>query len=225
MNIYTDASLNDKEKIAGVSAVFVPTNDPHSVTCYNTYCSVSKIETAELFAIAMALSLIKPQSDQTVRVVSDSLGALKKIQRIFHHPNQTQIKTIKDLTQQKIMYRMASSFSKVKEMDFSFCYVHGHQHKVAELTDAYYNAIADQEALLGRMNGEAIKQQEKKMGTGICSFLSTEERMILEQENCMIVSPDKISFHYENLEKTRTVARRHPQKLSVRMVHEFCHSR
>ena len=225
MNIYTDASLNDKEKVAGVSAVFVPTEPPHSATCYNTYCSVSKIETAELFAIAMALSLIKPQSDKIVRVISDSLGALRKIQRIFHHPNQNQIKTIKDLTQQKIMYRIASSFSKVKEMDFSFCYVHGHQHKVAELTDAYYNAIADQEALLGRMNGEFIKQQERKTNTDICSFLSAEERMILEQENCPIVSPNNISFHYENLEKAKIVARRHPQKLSVRKAHKFCRLR
>ena len=224
MNIYTDASLNDKEKIAGVSAVFVPTNAPRSATCYNTYCSVSKIETAELFAIAMALSLIKPQSDKTVRVVSDSLGALKKIQRVFHHPNQTQIKTIKDLTQQKIMYHMASSFSKVKEMDFSFCYTHGHQHKVAELTDAYYNALADQEALLGRMNGEIVKQQEKSTDTSICSFLSAEERMILNQENDIIVSPNKISFHYENLEKAKIIARRHPQKLSVRMPNKFCRS-
>ena len=85
MDIYTDASLNDKKKIAGVSAIFVPPQASGPVTSYNAYCSVSKIETAELFAIAMALSLIKPQSDKMVRVISDSLGALRKIQRIFHH--------------------------------------------------------------------------------------------------------------------------------------------
>ena len=104
MDIFTDASLNDKKKIAGVSAVFVPSQASSAATSYNSYCSVSKIETAELLAIAIALSLIKPDSDKSVRIHSDSVGALRKIQRIFHHPNQTQIHTIKDSLQKRILY-------------------------------------------------------------------------------------------------------------------------
>ena len=111
MDIFTDASLNDKKKIAGVSAVFVP-QKANTFTCYHSYCSVSKIETAELLAIASALSMIDPKADKDVRIISDSKGALRKIQRIFHHPKQKQIHTIKDSMQKKIMYNISSSFSK-----------------------------------------------------------------------------------------------------------------
>ena len=163
MDIFTDASLNDRKKIAGVSAIFVPSRTSSAITCYSSYCSVSKIETAELFAIAMALSLIDSQADKNVRVVSDSNGALRKIQRIFHHPNQEQIGKIKDLMQKRIMYNMSSSFSKIWDINLSFCCIHGHQHKIQEASDAYYNAIADQKALEGRMDGEAILQQKRNI--------------------------------------------------------------
>ena len=98
MDIFTDASLNDKKKVAGVSAIFVPSKTD-AVTCYNSYCSVSKIETAELLAIAMALSLLDSKSGENVRVVSDSKGALRKLQSIFHHPSQGRIQKIKDFIQ------------------------------------------------------------------------------------------------------------------------------
>ena len=54
MDIFTDASLNDKKKIAGVSAIFVPSQSSGTITSYNSYCSVNKIETAELLAIAIS---------------------------------------------------------------------------------------------------------------------------------------------------------------------------
>ena len=216
MDIFTDASLNDRKKIAGVSAVFVPSQNPTAVTSYNSYCSVGKIETAELFAIAMALSLINPKVDKNIRIVSDSNGALRKIQRIFHHPNQKQIQTIKDLMQKKIMYNISSSFSKIRDIAFSFHCIHGHQHKVQEASDAYYNAFADQGALIGRMNGEVIYQQEKEQKTGIC-ILSAEERIILNQQECPIVSPKQISFRYDNLQ-VKAGVRRHPKQLFVREV-------
>lgn len=217
MDIFTDASLNDKEKIAGVSAIFVPSKTAsNSATCYNTYCSVSKIETAELLAIAMALSLVNPQPDEKVRIISDSKGALRKIQRVFHHPNQKQLQTIKDSIQKKIMYNMSFSFSRIWNIDLSFWCIHGHQHKVQEASDAYYNAIADQEALLGRMNGEAIHQQEKKDKTGV-STLSAEERIILNQLECPIVSPQKISFHYD-APKIKKIAHKPTKRQFVRTV-------
>ena len=223
MDIFTDASLNDRKKIAGVSAVFVSSQNPNALTCYNSYCSVGKIETAELFAIAMALSLINPKTDEAVRVVSDSKGALKKIQRIFHHPNQKQIQTIKDSMQRKIMYNISSSFSQMLDMDFSFSCIHGHQHKVQEATGAYYNSLADQEALVGRINGESIHQQEKEHKIGI-SILSAEERIILNQMECPIISPNQISFHYEN-SKIKTCIRRHPKNLFTRKVCKSAYSR
>ena len=217
MDIFTDASLNDKKKIAGVSAIFVPSENARNITCYNSYCSVNKIETAELFAIAMALSLINPSADKRVRIVSDSRATLRKIQRIFHHPDQKQIHTLKDSIQKKIMYSISHSFSKIWETAVSFHCIHGHQHKVQETTDAYYNAIADQVALEGRMNGEAVYQQEKENHIGI-STLSAEERLILNQPECRIVSPEQISFNYNDV-KVKKCARRHPKSLFVR---EFC---
>ena len=223
MDIYTDASLNDKKKIAGVSAIFVPPQASGPVTSYNAYCSVSKIETAELFAIAMALSLLKPRANENVRVISDSKGALKKIQRIFHHPDQRQMKTIKDSMQRKIMYNMSLSFSKNLDMNLTFCCIHGHQHKVQAASDAYYNAIADQEALVGRMNGEILLQQDKEHHMGI-SILSAEERIILNQLECDIVSPGQISFSYDDL-KTGTKIRRHPKNLSVRSAYKQARTR
>lgn len=217
MDIFTDASLNDKTKIAGVSAVFVPPNASGAVTCYNTYCSVNKIETAELFAIAMALSLLNPQSDKGIRVVSDSVQALKKMQRIFHHPDQRQMSTIKDLIQKKLFYNMSSSFSKFGDMSFSFYYMHSHQHKVKEATDAYYNALADQQALIGRMSGETIHQQDKEHNTGVSS-LSAEERIILNQPDCFIVSPGQISFNYDDLKPKKIAHHKQSQKQFVRKV-------
>ena len=224
MDIFTDASLNDRKKIAGVGVVFVPSQTSVPVTLCNSYCSVNKIETAELFAIARALTLIKPEANESVRVLSDSVGALKKIQRVFHHPDQKQIHTIKDLVQRRILYSMSFSFSKICHMDFSFWYVHGHQHKIKIATDAYYNSMADQQALYGRMNGELIHQQEKEHNTGISS-LSTEERLIMNQQDCLIVSPDEISFHYEGLKTPRTVARKRSKNQFVRSVCKSARSR
>ena len=63
------------------------------------------------------------------------------------------------------------------------------------------------------MNGEIIQQQEKEHPSGI-STLSAEERIVLNQPECDIVSPKQISFYYENL-KTKACARRHPKKLFV----------
>lgn len=216
MDIFTDASLNDKKKIAGVSAIFMPSQSSGTITSYNSYCSVNKIETAELLAIAMALSLIKPDSDKNIRIHSDSVGALRKIQRIFHHPDQKQIHTIKDSMQKQILYNMSFSFSKVYDLDFSFWYVHGHQHKVDTPSDAYYNSLADQQALIGRMDGELIHQQEKEHNTGVSS-LSAEERIILNQQSCLIVSPNQISFHYEGL-KPKVVAHKRSKNRFVRKV-------
>jgi len=219
MDIFTDASLNDRKKIAGISAVFVPAQTPKAITCYHSYCSVAKIETAELLAIAMALFLLKPQADKNIRIVSDSKGALRKIQRLFHHPDQRQIQTIKDAVQRKIMYNMSTSFAKMCNLYFSFWCIRGHQHKVQETSDAYYNAIADEEALIGRMGGENIQAQEKEHKTGV-STLSPEERVILNQTECLIVSPKQISFHYEE-PKVPNATRRHPKNLFVR---DFCKS-
>lgn len=196
----------------------MPSHESGAVPCYNTYCSTAKIETAELFAIALALSVINPQADKSVRVISDSLQALKKIQRIFHHPDQRQIQTIKDLMQKKLMYNMSCSFSKMGDIEFSFQYMHSHQRKSGETTDTYYNALADQQALIGRMNGEMIHQQEKEHRTGVSS-LSAEERIILNQPDCFIVSPSQISFDYEDLKpKTIVRARNHPKDRFVRTV-------
>lgn len=224
MDIFTDASLNDKKKIAGVGVVFVPPQESSVVTCYNTYCSVNKIETAELFAIALALSMIKPQPNENVRVITDSLQALKKIQRIFHHPDQRQINTIRDAMQKRIMYNMSFSFSNIREIPFSFRYTHGHQHKGQTATDAYYNALADQQALIGRMNGEAIHQQEKEHNTGISS-LSAEERVFLNQPDCLIVSPDQITFNYDDLKPKKIAIHKRSQKCCVRNVCKSAPSR
>ena len=217
MDIYTDASLSDKKKIAGVSAVFVPSQNSGTVTSYNTYCSVNKIETAELFAIAMALSLVNPGADKSIQIVSDSPQALKKIQRIFHHPDQRQIHTIKDLMQKKILYNISSSFSKMYDTSFSFRYMHSHQHKALEACDAYYNEIADQKALVGRECGENVYQQEKENKTGI-STLSAEERIILNQQECLIVSPNKISFNYDDLKPKKIASHKRLAKGCVRVV-------
>ena len=221
MDIFTDASLNDRKKVAGIGAVFVPSKLDMAIRCYNSYCFVNKIETAELLAIAMALSLLNPEADKSIRVISDSKGALRKIQSIFHHSNQNHIHTIRDSLQKKILYNISSSFSKILNMKFSFCCIHGHQHKIQEASDGYYNSVADQEALKGRMNGETILQQEGIYPSGI-SVVSAEERIILNQQECNITVPQQISFHYDESKRKMSV-HRHSKSPFVRTVCKSAH--
>ena len=200
MDIFTDASLNDHKKIAGVSAIFVPTPKRPEIISYNTYCFMDNIETAELFAISIALNMVRRSKPDSVRIISDSVGALKKIQRIFHHPNQTQIQTIDDLMQKRILYNMSASFTNMRNTSFTFYHVHGHQRKASEFTDGYYNMIADQEADSGRIKGETVRLREERCKASFGGLLSAEEETLLAQQECMIVSPHKISFYYEDSE-------------------------
>ena len=86
MDIYTDASLNDVHKIAGIGMVFVPNrNQSKGVIRLNTHVWADKVETAELFAIAIALGKLHPQNTDDVRIITDSDRALKEILNIFQY--------------------------------------------------------------------------------------------------------------------------------------------
>jgi len=212
MDIFTDASVNDHEKIAGVSAVFVPSMTQDAIVRFSTHLSVDNNETAELFAIAIALSHVNCQPTGSIRIVSDSYGAMKKIQRIFQYPNQTQIQTIDNILQKRILFNMAASFAQMQNVTVNFCEIHAHQRKAQPGTDGYYNQIADQEAAIGREKAETMRLKENKYKTGSGSLTTPEEEAILTQPECEIVSPKKITFTYEGGGKKKKKVASHTQK-------------
>ena len=195
MNIFTDASFNNDKKMAGVGIVFVWPSETRALKPYHNFFSTNNNETAELFAISTAITHVVYFSPDSVHLFSDSLGSLRKIQRIFHHPNQRQIETIRDPTQKKILYNISASFAQIQDIDFSFHYIHGHQKKPIEHSNGYYNMIADQEASSGRLLGEMLLQS---------TIIPTSDKKNLgrtqidSQCPCWIVSPKRISFHYED---------------------------
>lgn len=193
MNVFTDASLNERQSIAGVGVVFVSPSLPETVACHNSYCSANNIETAELFAIAVALQVASYKKNDQICVVSDSVNALQKIRRIFQHPQQKQINNVTDSFQKKILFNISASFSRMKDVIFSFRHVNGHQKKAPEYTDGYYNMIADYQADIGRVEGEKARSCET--GDADC-HRSIEEKIVCAQAECIIVPPCQLSFVY-----------------------------
>ena len=191
MDIYTDASLNDQKKIAGIGLVFVDSPHEPSPRCWNAYFSIDNIETAELFAVSAAISHAVSYHPNVVRLFSDSTGALRKIQRIFQYPSQRQIQTITNPLQQKIMYHISTSFEMMQDSDFSFHCIRGHQPKPVEFSYGYYNMLADRAAADGRLLGEMISAS-----TTSSLKIDLEKTKI---QMSKIVSPSHISFHYEDL--------------------------
>ena len=196
MDIFTDASFNNDKKMAGIGIVFAWPSSEKRHLPHHTYFSTNNNETAELFAISTAINRAVSFSPASVRLFSDSLGSLRKIQRVFHYPNQRQIETIRDPSQKRILYNISASFTRMQDIFFSFHYIHGHQKKSAVLSGGYYNMLADQEASSGRLLGEMLLQS---------SSISTEEKKSLGRAEidlqlpCWIVSPKRIFFHYEDL--------------------------
>lgn len=202
MDIFTDASLNDHKKIAGVGAVFVPAGG--EIICHNSYCSTRNIQTAELFAIAVALRLIRRQKEGQVRVVSDSMDTLKTMKNIFRYTDQHHIREVDDLMQKRILYNLADTFSRMPNVEFLFQHVAGHQRKPIEGSDGYYNMLADEEADVGRMKGET------NFLKGI-TYSSSEEGIIYNQSEIYITAPRQIQFvmndNPEKEEKPKRIAR------------------
>ena len=197
MDIFTDASLNDKEKIAGIGMVFVSTPESLRVQSGNGYLLTNNIETAELFAISKAIMHAVTLRPDTIRLFSDSKGALRKIQRVFHHPNQRQIHTIENPDQKEILYHISASFELLGNVDFSFYHIRGHQTKPAMFTVGYYNMLADQEASSGRLLGEMIKSA----GVNSADPQNFNKVTFSQHIGSLIVSPAHISFHYEDSPK------------------------
>ena len=211
MDIFTDASLNDKKKIAGIGVVFVWPTQPVNIQRINGYLLTDNIETAELSAISEAVARIAPFHPQSVRLFSDSEGALRKLQRIFHHPTQNQIQTIANPVQKDILYDISASFRMMLDVDFSFYRIKGHQRKPAEFTEAYYNMLADQEASSARLLAEMLLKPNdnpkiKKVVTGQGVFYPTRS---------WIVSPSNISFHYDEDKKEPKVISKHTKKEGI----------
>ena len=197
MNIFTDASLNDVHKIAGIGMIFVPNQDqPSGVVRLNSHIWANKIETAELFAIAMALSKLHPENTDEVRVVTDSDKAMKELMNIFQYPEPDRIQRVKDLVQKKILYNISASFEKLKNTSFHFCLIRGHQTNKQMFSDEYYNNLADQEAQAGRIDGEETWVSEMRFGNGTVGLPTSEENTILNQKEAPIFFP-KISFSFE----------------------------
>ena len=198
MDIYTDASLNDVHKIAGIGMVFVPNrNQSKGVIRLNTHVWADKVETAELFAIAIALGKLHPQNTDDVRIITDSDRALKEILNIFQYAMPDRIKHVKDLVQQKILYHISACFAKMKNVKFSFQLIRGHQTKAQPLSDGYYNMLADEEARLGREEGEETRVKEIRLGNSPASFFTSEENMILNQKEAPLFFPS-ISFSFKS---------------------------
>jgi len=197
MDIFTDASLNDKEKIAGIGMVFVPAPESLNVRSGNAYLLTDNIETAELFAISKAIMRAVTLHPDTIRLFSDSTGALRKIQRVFHHPDQRQIHTIENPDQKEILYHISASFELLGDVDFSFHQIHGHQTKPTMFTVGYYNMLADQEASAGRLLGEMVKSANVHSE----DIQNLNKVTFSEHIGSMIVAPAHISFHYEDSPK------------------------
>ena len=193
MDIFTDASLNNRQNVAGVGVVFVSPMLPQKMICRSSYCSANNIETAELFAIAVALQTASFKKNNQIRVVSDSINALQKIRRVFQCPQQKQINNVTDSFQKRILFNIAASFSRMSNVVFSFCHVNGHQKKAPEYTDGYYNMIADAQADVGRMDGEKARVCEASSNS---RHYSVEEEVIFAQPECIIVPPVQLSFFY-----------------------------
>ena len=218
MEIFTDASLNSTQKVAGVGMVFVPNREQQSdVMRLNTHFMTDNIETAELFAIAAALGKLHPENTGEIRIVTDSLPALRKIQNIFQYPSPDRIHHVEDLMQKKIMYYLSSSFEKIKGGIFSFHLIRGHQRKVQMFSDGYYNAIADEEARVGRIEGENAKLNEIRLGISPARLPSAEENIVLNQPEVPIFSP-KVSFCLEGLPPTVVSSKTHGEKGFTRKV-------
>ena len=102
MNIFTDASLNNRQNVAGVGVVFVSPSLPEMVVCHNSYCSASNIETAELFAVAMGLRLANQQHEGEIHVALDSITALRKIKHVFNSMGSVRVQGISNPLEKKI---------------------------------------------------------------------------------------------------------------------------
>ena len=212
MNIFTDASLNDTQKIAGIGMVFVPNQgQPSGVLRLNTHVWTDKIETAELFAIAIALSKLHPENTDEVRIVTDSDKAIKALLNIFQYPDPDRIQRVKDLVQKKILYSISASFEKMKKVPFSFSLIHGHQARTPLFSDGYYNNLADEEAELGRIEGERVHLNEIRCGNHSASLPTSEENVILNQRESAIFFP-QVSFSFEKQKRKKASGKAHNSK-------------
>ena len=218
MNIFTDASLNDVQKIAGIGMVFVPNQgQPAGVLRLNTHVWTDKIETAELFAIAIALSKLHPENTDEVRIVTDSDKAIKALLNIFQYPEPDRIQRVKDLVQKKILHSISASFEKMKGVPFSFTLIRGHQAKTQMFSDGYYNNLADTEAEIGRMQGEDVRLNEIRSGNNFASLPTSEENIILNQRETPIFFP-QITFSFEKPKKKKVSSKVHNSKGFTRKV-------
>ena len=206
MDIFTDASLNDKEKIAGIGMVFVLPMASTNMQYAHTYLMTDNIETAELFAISEAIAHAHRFQPKTIRLYSDSVGALRKLQRIFHHPDQRQIHTINNSAQKEILYRISTSFEQMGDVDCSFYLIRGHQTRPTEFSAGYYNMLADREASSGRLFGEMLL---KSAYATMKNSLGYPQIKITPHPNTQIVAPAQISFHYEELVKNPKLVSRY----------------
>ena len=212
VDIFTDASLNDEQKIAGIGMVFVPSQGkPTGVLRLNTHVWTDKIETAELFAIAIALSKLHPENTDAVRIVTDSDKAIKAILNIFQYPEPDRIKHVKDLVQKKILYGISASFEKMKNVPFSFTLIRGHQARAPIFSDGYYNNLADIEAEIGRIGGESVRLNEVRSGNHFASFPTSEENVILNQPESAIFFP-QLSFSFEKQKRKPTLTKKTDNK-------------
>ena len=223
MDIFTDASLNDKKKIAGIGMVFVWPNQQVSTKTGHAYFETDNIETAELFAIHQAIEKSSSFSPRRVRLFSDSVGVLRKLQRVFQYPDQNQIHTINNPVQRKILYDISASFQMMYGVNFSFHYIKGHQGKPIPFTNGYYNMLADQEASSGRLLGEMLFQSPRNSSQD-----KDESAQSSSPITYWIASPEQISFHYEDLpQKPKLISKfagrkkvatiRHVKRMSSRM--------
>ena len=204
MDIFTDASLNNRQNVAGVGVVFVPSSSPEAMVCHNSYCFSNNIETAELFAVAMALRLVSRQREGEVRIMVDSMTALIKIKHVFNSMGSGGMQGVDNPAERKIFYSMATSLFQMKNVTVSFQHIKGHQEDVSKYTDAYYNTLADEEAKKGRKKAETVYSKSKQVVPS-----DMEWDIILEQKNCWKGVPKKVFFLFSENQQIppQTIAR------------------
>ena len=136
MDIFTDASLNDSEKVAGIGCVCI--NDSKEKMYESTFSlSTNNIHIAELCALACAVKLASTSQSESVRIVSDSVSALNTLYQYIgysrHFPRLTDAqkkffhKVDRSQKQKIILEEMVSVFMQ-SPIHFSFVHTSGHQN-------------------------------------------------------------------------------------------------
>lgn len=138
MDIFTDASFDAKNKLAGVAAVYVTPNaekkNPFVFTVQENIV-VANVHSAEMWAMAFALNHLSVVEKQHVRVFTDS----KRAGAFIHtgsYVDDMGLKALRDIE---------SSCARIIRQGgtISFYQVLGHQKGAAENTYIAYNKLAD----------------------------------------------------------------------------------